>query len=109
MSVLFSVPSLFNLILFLKILVPQSRSFAFGFRQMPSMPKIAGTICFSPNRRHHSFSIWIFLAITNSGNFPMLLPSLPVQTPAPPVSRGQRSSPSPSTFHDLHSRHQQCH
>src|SRR4051812_40214741 len=31
MSVLFSVPSLFNLILFLKILVPQSRSFAFGF------------------------------------------------------------------------------
>src|SRR6476646_1122652 len=34
--------------------------------------------------------------------------SLPVQTPVPPGSRGQRSSPSLSTSLDLHSLHPPC-
>src|SRR6478609_277029 len=38
----------------------------------------------------------------------MLPPSLPVQTPVPPGSRGQRSSPSLSTSLDLHSLHPPC-
>ena len=37
-----------------------------------------------------------------------LPPSLPVQTPVPPGSRGQRSSPSLSTSLDLHSLHPPC-
>src|SRR6185503_18440068 len=103
MSVLFSVPSLFNLILFLKSWCrkPIFRVWPFDKCHQCQNCQRSPELFASVQTAVMTTFQFGFLAITNSGNVPTLLLSLPVQTPALPESRGQRSSPSPSTSRDL--------
>src|SRR5690242_2577079 len=98
MSVLFSVPSVVNLILFLYSGFAKPPSIS-TLRQLPELPKL-------PNIAEISCSIQTFFTTAFQfgffGNYQFwqlvtLLLSLPARTPAPPALRGQRSSPSLST------------